>query len=141
MPVLCGHFFKSKMWPLCRTVMIGRVFGCGLCRLGSDTFIYDQMISSSQGKKKIPAVFLSALFSLLDLLARSLRDNVLGAVGGSQTCICALTWALEVMLVPLTFFILHFPSLYQIHFCICCNFPPLPPCQANNASTYGVVRV
>lgn len=22
------------------------------------------------------------------------------------------------------FFILHFPSLYQIHFCICCNFFP-----------------
>lgn len=38
-PVLCGHFFKSKMWPLCRTLMIGQVFGCGLwmCRLGSDT--------------------------------------------------------------------------------------------------------
>lgn len=35
------------------------------------------------------------------------------------------------------FFILHFPSLYQIHFCICCNFFP----QANNASTYGVVRI
>lgn len=87
------------------------------------------MISSSQGKKKFQLSSCLLFFSLLDLLARSLRDNVLGAVGGSQTCICALTWALEVMLVPLTFFILHFPSLYQIHFCICCNFPPPPPAK------------
>lgn len=51
-------------------------------------------------------------------------------------CICALTWALEVMLVPLTFYF-TFPFLYQIHFCICCNFLP----QASNASMYGVVRI
>lgn len=61
------------------------------------------MISYSEGTKKIPAVFLSYLFLPLDLLAGILWDNVLGVVGGSKTCICALIQALEVMLVPLTF--------------------------------------
>lgn len=61
------------------------------------------MINYSQGEKTVPAVFLCALFFPLDLLARRLRDILLGVVGGSKTRICSLTLALEVMLVPLTF--------------------------------------
>lgn len=86
------------------------------------------MISYSQGKKKIPAVFLSALFFFffpLELLAGSLRDNVLSAVDGSKMyCICALTWALEVMLVPLTFlFYISFLCIKYI-FVYVVFFPP-----------------
>lgn len=63
---------------------------------------------------------------------------MLDAVGGSKTCICALTWALEVMLVPLTF--LCYISLLCIKYIFVYVVIPLFP-QANNASTYGVVRV
>lgn len=88
------------------------------------------MISYSQGKKKKFQLSSCLLFIFpLDLLARSLGDNVLGAVGGSKTCICALDLGFGSYAGAFDFFILHFPSLYQIHFCICCNFPPPP--QAN----------
>lgn len=63
---------------------------------------------------------------------------MLSAVGGSEMhCICALTWALEVMLVPLTFlFYISFLCIKYIFVYVVFFFP-----QANNASTYGVVRV
>lgn len=54
---------------------------------------------------------------------------MLGAVGGSQTCICALTWALEVMLVPLTFFYFTFPFFVSNTFLYMLEFPPPPPAK------------
>lgn len=82
------------------------------------------MISYSQGKKTIPAVFLCVLFPIR--LAGQKLKGYFAWCGGwfkNMYCICALTWALEVMLVPLTFYF-TFSFLYQIHFCICCNFSP-----------------
>lgn len=71
--------------------------------------------------EKTPIIFLSVSISLSPFprrVGQGRRDVLCDVVGGLKTkCIY---WALGFMLVPLTF--LHFPPLYQIHFCICCNF-------------------